>query len=118
MRNSILHAGPGARTTVSLSITGDGVRTTVTDHGTGFSPDDVPPHRLGWRSACWAGAHTARWIRRSDHRAGRGHQGRPALDRVCVRFPGVRRDDTVSTGSRPSRRPPHSCRAMSAICSV
>lgn len=47
VRNSILHAGPGSRTTVSLYITGDGVEATVTDDGTGFRPYDVPPHRLG-----------------------------------------------------------------------
>ena len=47
VRNSIRHAGPGARRTVSMIITADGIDATVIDDGTGFDPADVAPHRLG-----------------------------------------------------------------------
>ena len=47
VRNSILHAGPGASRTVSLHITGHGIDAVVADDGAGFAPGDVPPHRLG-----------------------------------------------------------------------
>ena len=47
VRNSILHAGPGTTRTVALHITDRGIDATVADDGAGFSPGDVPPHRLG-----------------------------------------------------------------------
>lgn len=47
VRNSILHAGPGACRSVCLHITDRGIDATVADDGAGFSPGDVPPHRLG-----------------------------------------------------------------------
>ena len=47
VRNSIRHAGPGARRTVTMNITADGVDATVIDDGDGFDPAYVAPHRLG-----------------------------------------------------------------------
>ena len=45
VRNSIRHAGPGARRTVSMIITADGIDATVIDDGTGFDPPTS--HRTG-----------------------------------------------------------------------
>ena len=102
VRNSILHAGPGARTTVSLSITGDGVRTTVTDHGTGFSPDDVPPHRLGVAVSVLGRVRTLPGGSAEVITApGEGTRVDLRWTGSAYGSPGVRRDDTVST-----RKPP------------
>lgn len=47
VRNVRLHAGAGARCTVTVSVSDDGIEIDVDDDGVGFDPAAVAPHRLG-----------------------------------------------------------------------
>lgn len=50
LENSLQHSGATVAE-VDLGYTDRGITVVVTDHGTGFDPDDVPPDRLGLRSS-------------------------------------------------------------------
>ncbi|MFF0818555.1 sensor histidine kinase [Rhodococcus sp. NPDC003318] len=47
LRNSVRHAGPHARRTVTLTVTDPEIRVEVRDTGCGFTRSEVAPHRLG-----------------------------------------------------------------------
>ncbi|GAA4482266.1 hypothetical protein GCM10023094_31880 [Rhodococcus olei] len=47
LRNSVRHAGPGARRSVTTSVGASRLTVEVADTGRGFDPRTVPAHRLG-----------------------------------------------------------------------
>jgi len=51
VRNSVRHAGPGARRALHVDLGPDSIRVVVRDDGRGFDPRAVDPHRMGIRAS-------------------------------------------------------------------
>ncbi|QSE87957.1 ATP-binding protein (plasmid) [Rhodococcus pseudokoreensis] len=73
IRNSRLHAGPGAARTVTVAVESDRLKVRVVDDGAGFDRTAVPAHRLGITVSILARMRqTPGGSARIDTRPGRG----------------------------------------------